>query len=223
MPRHAPASVTRHPYRYGAGPSPPDQTPPDQAPAGADNPDPPPSPRVPPAPADSTVNTEGPASGLIRIPRKNPPPEAEEAERASDRDPPGQHVGAVGRVAAQPERALRDRVDREAADLVHFGRADLACPGMDLQLALPRREKLAEQRVPGDLELHAQVGRGEGERPDRGRLGPHHRGLKPVLVGVVGELRQLGIDVMPGESVPARLDEPRGNGLTSPQRLAQGP
>src|SRR6476660_8311647 len=139
MPRHAPASVTRHPYRYGAGPSPP-RTKPPPAPI---TPNPPPSPRVPPAPADSTVNTEGPASGLIRIPRKNPPPEAgeageaeeaEEAERASDRDPPGQHVGAVGRVAAQPERALRDRVDREAADLVHFGRADLACPGMDLQL-----------------------------------------------------------------------------------------
>src|SRR5712675_2415873 len=42
-------------------------------------------------------------------------------DQTSDRDPPGQHVGAVGCMAAQPERAVRDGVDREAADLVHLG------------------------------------------------------------------------------------------------------
>src|SRR6185437_5208722 len=51
--------------------------------------------------------------------------------QTSDRDPPGQHVGAVSCMAAQPERAVRDGVDREAADLVHLGRGDLARPGVD--------------------------------------------------------------------------------------------
>src|SRR5437763_12622533 len=40
MPRPAPASGTRHPYRYG----------PELTPVGADNPETPPSPRGPPGP-----------------------------------------------------------------------------------------------------------------------------------------------------------------------------
>src|SRR6476659_6305054 len=106
----------------------------------------------------------------------------------SDGDPPGEHVGAIGRAAAQPERAVRDRVDREAADLVHMGRADLTGPGLDLELPGARRQQLAEQRVPGDLELEGEVIRGEGEGSDRGRLRSHHSHLTPVHVGVVGEL-----------------------------------
>ena len=71
-------------------------------------------------------------------------------------------------------------------------------------------------------ELQAEMSRGEGEGPDRGRLRPHHRGLALVLVGVVGELRQFGVDVMPGKGVLARLDEPGRDGLARLYRLAEG-
>ena len=63
----------------------------------------------------------------------------------SERDPPGQHVGAVRRPAAQPERAGRDGLDGETADLVNRGTRGRARPGLYLERPGLRRDDLAEQ------------------------------------------------------------------------------
>src|SRR5829696_23306 len=84
-----------------------------------------------------------------------------------------------------------------------------------------RRDDLAEQAVLGDLKLYGELGRAEVKSSDRRRLRPRDRGHAFVAVGVVCELRELSIDVMPGEGVLTGLDEPGRDDLPCPHGLAQ--
>ena len=140
--------------------------------------------------------------------------------RHSQVDPSGHHVGAVRRTKAQTKRAVRFGIHGEKADLVHR-RRDQARLGMDFERSGVGRDDLAEQAVLGDLKLYRELGRAEGKSSDRRCLRPRDRGHALVAVRVVGELRELGIDVMPGEGVLPGLDEPRRDGLPCPHRLAQ--
>ena len=61
--------------------------------------------------------------------------------------------------------------------------------------------------------------RGEREGPDGRRLGPQAQLQGGVDGGVVGELREFGVDVVPGEGVLPGLDEFGGDGALGTQHL----
>jgi hypothetical protein len=65
------------------------------------------------------------------------------------------------------------------------------------------------------------MGRGEREGPDGRRLGPQAQLPGGVEGGVVGELREFGVDVVPGEGVLPGLDEFGGYGALGMQSLLQ--
>src|SRR5690348_3436402 len=149
------------------------------------------------------------------------PPAWSAAGGSSERDPPRHHVRAVGGAEPQQERARRDGRHGEEPGLLHR-RGGHARLGTRLQRPGLRRDDLAEQGAVGDLELDGQVSRGEGQGSDRGGLlRPRDRHLVRVGSRVVGQLRELGVDVVPGIGVLARLDEPRRHGVPGFDRLAQ--
>ena len=83
------------------------------------------------------------------------------------------------------------------------------------------RDDLTQQRVLADLELDGQPRRREGQRADRRGLGAHaQRGVR-LAAGVVGELRELRVDVVPGIGVLPDLDELGRDGVVVRQRLPE--
>ena len=139
----------------------------------------------------------------------------------SQTDPSGEDVDAGCGSAMQAERDRRDGMDREAADLVGGERRFRAGAGLDLDRGGLGRENLAEQRVPADLKFDGQVRRAEGESANGCGLGPHAWGAIGVAGGVVGELRELGVDVVPREGVLAGFDELGRHGPSGPESLLQ--
>ena len=136
-------------------------------------------------------------------------------------EPAGEDVRLA--LGAQPhaERAVRLGLDGEAAHVVDLDRRGMAGQRLYLHRPVLGRDDLAEQGVVGDLDLDGEPGRMEREGPDRRRLRPQrHRPLR-VVPGVVGELRQFGVDMVPGVGAPRGLEERSRHGVAFRERLAQ--
>jgi hypothetical protein len=69
-----------------------------------------------------------------------------------------------------------------------------------------RRDELPEQGVIGDLNLDRELRRRKGEGADGRGLGPQARAELNVIPGVVDELGELGVDMVPGVDAPGGRD-----------------
>ena len=114
----------------------------------------------------------------------------------------GHHVEAVRRAAAQAEPALRYRLDARNSP----SRPPRPSPAAPVRVCaldrpFPRRHDLAEQALDGDLQFYRHAGRAEREGPDGRRLGAYRACPAPgVHAGVVAQLGEFGVNVVPGVS-----------------------
>src|SRR5260370_23607661 len=112
-------------------------------------------------------------------------------------------------------------MDREAADLVAGDLDVRAVMRLDPDRGGLSGNDLAEQGVLGDLELDGYPGGREGEGTNGCRLGAGaRRGLRSVC-GVIGELCELSVDVVPREGVLAGFNEFGRHSPAGSERLAQ--